>query len=282
MLRNRQIMNEQPNRISALTITRGEQQIEMARTNNQWRITRPSRWNADPAAVKTLLEALSSSIIESFVDSPNGTQTDLIQNSSWEIAFTADEKKHTLRISLSNPDNRQLLVQRDEERSFYLIGGELFDDLFTDPLFYRDRTVLQISPTEIKTITLETNEKEFKVETLNGQFTAADPSQKVNAGAVMELTSQLIALRTDRYVSFNPDSLAPYGLEHPAVRLSVALNKTNILGQVVLFGDTTEDGRYAMLQGRAIVLVLPSKTAEALTREITQSIEKQAEEIKQP
>jgi len=51
---------------------------------------------------------------------------------------------------------------------------------------------------------------------------------------------------------------------------------------VVLFGDTTEDGRYTMLQGQAIVFMLPNKTAEALTRELTQSIEKQAEEIKQP
>jgi len=98
----------------------------------------------------------------------------------------------------------------------------------------------------------------------------------------MELTSQLIALRTDRYVSFNPDSLAPYGLDNPSARLSVALNKTNILGQVILIGDATDDGRYAMLQGQAIIFVLPETIAEALTRELTQSIEKQAEEIKQP
>lgn len=282
LLRNRQIMDEQPNRVSSLTITRGEQQIEMTRTNNQWQITRPSRWDANPAAIKTLLEALSSSIIERFVDTPNATQTEQIKNTSWEIRFTTGEKTHTLRIGLSNENDRQLLVQRDEEPSFYLIGGELFDDSFTDPLFYRDRTVLEISPTEIKSITLEAGEKEFKVETQDGQFAAADHTQKVDAGAIMELTSQLIALKTDRYVSFNPDSLAPYGLDTPAARLSVALNKTNILGQVVLLGDTTTDGRYAMLQGQAIVFVLPEKTAEALTRELTQSIEKQNEEIKQP
>lgn len=282
LLRNRQIMGEQPNRISALTITRGEQQIEMMRTNNQWQISRPSRWNADPAAVRTLLESLSESVIESFVDAPDETQTELIKNSSWEVAFTAGENTHTLRFSRSTPDDRQLLVQRDEDPSLYLIGGELFDDSFTNPLFYRSRTVLEISPTEIKTITLETREKEFKVETRDGQFTAVDHAQKINAEAIMELTSQLIALRTDRYVSFNPDSLTPYGLENPTARLVVALNKTNILGQVVLIGDPAEDGRYAMLQGQSIVFVLPEKTAEALTRELTQSIEKKAEEIKQP
>jgi len=280
-LRNRQLADDPLDRISNFIITSGEDQTELLRTNDQWHVMRPARWEAEPASVRTVLEAIDGSVIIDFVDNPDALQIAQIDNAPWSIKFKTNEKQHTLRISRPLADG-SLMIQRDKETSFGIIGGELFDASFREALFYRTRTVLQIDPVQIKAVTLTAGEKEFRVEKANGQYAAADRTQKANPDEMFELTAELTGLRTERYVAFNPDSLTAYGLENPETRLSITLSGTNILGQVLLLGNAAGDGRYAMLQGQPIVFVLPESSAKALTQELTQPLEKQAEKIMQP
>ncbi len=280
-LRNRQIVDEQLNQITRVMITSGEEQIDLLRTNDVWQIMRPARWDAEASSVRTVLETLSGSIITEFVNNPNTAQTERIQNAPWTITYTANGKTHTLTIGRPEEDDR-ILVRRDDETSLYLADQTLFDSSFADPLFYRSRTVLKIDPVEIKTITLKTGEEEFRVEKLDGQFAAADRAQKADSDVLAKLTDELAALRTGRFIAFNPNSLVPYGLETPTARLTITLNSTNVLGQVVLLGGLAADGRFAMLQGQPVVFILPEETVNTLTQKLTQPIEKQAEEIEQP
>ncbi len=280
-LRNRKVMDEQLNRISSLTITAGERQIELVQTNNQWQVIRPARWDAEPASIRAILEAIGSSIIQEFVDNPSALQAEQIANAPWTITFGTDQEKHTLRIAQPLADGR-LMMQRDDEASFYITEGALLNTPFIEPLFYRNRTVLQIDPQQIQAITLQTGEEEFRVENLNGQYAAADRTQKPVANAVFTLIAELTGLRTEQYVAFNPDSLTAYGLDNPSTRLSITLTGTNMLGHVLLLGGSAEGGRFAMLQGQPVIFVLPETSADALTQELTQPVEKQTEEIKQP
>jgi hypothetical protein len=280
-LRNRQLASGGLAKISRLTVTSGENLTELIRTNGQWQVVRPARWEAEPAAVNRVLEAIAGSVIMEFVDTPDTNQTAQIINAPLMIRFGAEENLNGLRISDPLADGSRL-VQRNEEPSFGIIAGELFDTVFRDPLFYRTRTVLQIDPAEIKAVTLTAADGEFRVEKANGQYAATDRTQKADSTALFELTAELTGLRAERYVAFNPESLNAYGLGNPAARLSITLNSTNVLGQVLLLGDAAEDGRYAMLQGQPIVFVLPERSAKALTQELTQPLEKQTEETAQP
>jgi len=276
-----QVVDEQLSRISKLTITSGERQIELVQTNNQWQVVRPARWDAEPASIRAILEALSSSVILEFVDNPTNFQTEQIANAPWIISFSAEAKKHRLRIARPLADGR-LMMQRDDEASFYITDGELPNIPFNEPLFYRNRTVLQIDPQQIQAITLQTGEKQFRVENVNGQYTTADRTQKPVANAVFKLVGELTGLRTEQYIAFNPDSLTTYGLDSPSTRLNITLAGTNMLGQVLLLGDSAKGGRYAMLQGQPVIFVLPETSVDTLTQELTQPVEKQTEEIKQP
>ncbi len=280
-LRNRQLTDGQLSRIANLTLAAGEQQVELLQTNNQWQVMRPARWEAEPTSIRTVLEAIGGSIIQDFVDNPDARQIAQIDDAPWILMFGNGDDSHTLRISHPLADGR-LMIQRDNEASFYIIGGELLNASLCDPLFYRNRTILQIDPAQIKAVTLSAGEKTFRVGKLNGQYTATDRTQKTNPDVLFLLTAELTGLRTERYVAFNPDSLAAYGLESPTARLSVTLADTNTLGQVLLIGDLTDNGRYAMLQGQPIVFVLPESSAKALTQELTQPVENQAEKTNQP
>jgi len=280
-LRNRHILGVLPARISEIRLTHNELQVELAQTNSAWQITRPARWNAEPSQVQDLLQTLAQAVVLDFVDDPSAEESQLMENAPWTLTFSANGETHTLRISAVN-SNGFRLVQRDEETAFYTTTSDIMDNAFAAPLFFRSRTVLEIDPTQIAKITQQSDGEEMVAQSTGTSFAAADRSQQLDSRALFDLTSELISLRATRYIAFNPDSLESYGLVNPKFRVTVSLNGTNTLGRVVLLGDATDGGRFAMIQGQAIVFVLADETAQALTRKLTLPLEKQTEEIERP
>lgn len=282
LLRSRQVSALQPERIATIQITCGERQVELIRSNSQWQVVRPVRWNADPAQTGELLEALAGATVEQFVDEPSAAQTVLMKTAPWEAVLSADGKTNTLHISATGPDGLRL-VQYKDDPSFYATADGIVRDVFVDPLFYRSRTVLEVSPALIQKITVSSGGTEQCVQkTESGVFAPVQPDRQVSAKALTDLMWTLNDLHAGRYVDFNPVSLKPYGLDQPQTSLTVSLSDTNVVGRMVLLGSKTGDGRFAMIQGQNIVFVVSEETAQTLTRELTVPIEKEAEEIKQP
>lgn len=283
LLRSRQLLDLQPERITGIRLTCGEQQVELLRTNSQWQVVRPARWDADPVQTDELLKALGSASVEKFVDEPSALQIAQIKTAPWEAVLTAEGKTNTLRISTAGADGLRLAEYNDEP-SLYLTADGAIREAFAEPLFYRSRTVLELNPAQIQKITVQTTGRpEQSVQkTETGAFAAAQADLQVSPQALTDMMWALNDLRAERYVNYNPASLRPYGLDQPRTAVTVTLSDTNIIGRMVLLGSETEDGRFAMIQGQNIVFVIAEKTAQTLTCQLTVPIEKQAEEINQP
>ena len=281
-LRNRHILGVLPTRINDVQITHNERQIDLTQTNGQWKITRPALWNAEPSQVQEFLQTLAQADGLHFVDPPSAEQAQLMTNALWTLRFSTDEETHTLRISKTDPAGLRL-VQRDAEPFFYTAASDLIEEAFADPLFFRNRTVLELDPSQIIKITQQTGEDEFTAQNTDGSFTAADRTQKMDAQAFFNLTAELMSLHALQYIAFNPDSLESYGLADPAFRITIALNGTNTLGRVILLGAPSGDsGSFAMLQGDPVVFVLADETVQTLTHKLTLPLEKTTEEIERP
>ena len=278
-LRSRRLLADPPERISAISITSETQQVDLLRTNNEWQVIRPAHWNAEPKSIDTLLDHLANSMILEFIDTPDAATAEQAANPRWTIALTAGDRTRTLRMS---PSGNTLLLQRDNETSFSQTNPEAFDEHFADPLFYRNRTLLQVDPQQIKSIDLQTPGGTFRVEKNGDSFTSPNRDQSPDSSALTQLTAELIHLRSGRYAAFNPNSLAPFGLDAPQEQLTITLTGTNTIGQVILFGHSVPGGRYAMLRGQPLVFILPEKTATTLTRELTQSVENKPTETQEP
>jgi hypothetical protein len=279
LLRSRSLLEEQPERITAISISADAQWVDLVRTNNQWRITRPASWDADPKSVESLLDCLNSGTINEFIDSPDAELLEKTAKPRWVVQLTANNKTRTLKFT---PVEDRLIVQRDEETTRGVVDAYVFGAPLDNPLNYRTLTLLQINPKQIKSLVLQTTNGTFQVEQTEGEFISPDRTRTPNQDALTRLTTTLANLRSDRLVAFNPDSLEPYGLDHPETRLTLTLTGTNALGQVILFGNQTATGRYAMLRGQPLVFILPEKTAGILTQEPTQSVENQSTETDAP
>lgn len=268
-LRDVHLLGLQPESVTALKITQGEQHVELVRSNGTWNVTRPARWAADPARVNELLQSLLPAAVTAFVDDPDTNQTALISAAPWVIELNMGDVLHTLRISAE--ENGQRLAQQNQEPSFCVVSGEIVRDKFADPLFYRSRTVLELDPGQIDKITVRIGKTEQSVQkNREGSFLSTDPFRRTDSEVLTGLFQVLSRLTAERYAAFNPASLEPYGLTEPAAEISVGLAGTNAIGRILLIGNETADGRFAMLQGQNIVFVLSGQSAQTLTRELTQ------------
>jgi hypothetical protein len=282
LLRSRHVIDLSTERIAAIQITHAEQQIELSRSNTQWQVTRPVRWNADPAQIGLLLKALAGASVEKFIDEPSAEQIAQIKTAPWRIVLTAEGKTNTLQISEAGTNGLHM-VQYNSESAFYLTGGNIVSNVFVDPLFYRSRTVLEVNPMQIQKITAQNGSIEHSAQkTEDGSFSTGEPERQISSKGLTDIMWALNDLRASRYVDYNPVSLKPYGLDLPQTTVTVTLSDTNGIGRIVLLGGKAEDGRFAMIQGQNIVFVVSEETANTLTRELTVPIEKQAEAIQQP
>ncbi len=280
LLRSRQVLGVPTERISAVQLTCGEQQLDLLRTNDLWQIVRPVRWDADSKQVAELLKAFSGALIEDFIDAPSAAQIAQMNAAPWKAILTAGVKTNTLHLS-DLGTNSLRIIQYNEEVSFCTTVDGIVREAFVDPLFYRNRSVLEINPASIQKITRQNGGVEQSIQkTETGTFAATKPDRQVSAEALTDLMWALNDLQANRYVAFNPPSLTPYGLDPAQSILTITLSDTNAIGRMVLIGHKTDEGCFAMIQGQNIVFVVSEKTAQTITRELTVPFEKQTQEIK--
>jgi Domain of unknown function (DUF4340) len=281
LLRNRHVLGLLPEQITAAQLTFGEQQVGLLRTNSQWQVVRPVRWEAAGKPVGELLKALTGASVEEFIDAPSEAQIAGMNAAPWKVILTAEGKTNTLQIGAAGTNGLRM-VRLNDEPAFCTTAAGIIQETFADPVFYRSRTVLEVNPAQIQKITVQkTGETEQAVQkTETGSFAASQPARQVHAEALTSLMWALHDLRAARYVEFNPVSLTPYGLELPQTVITVTLSDTNSIGRMILLGNQAEDGRFAMVQGQNIVFVVSEEAAQTLTRELTVPLEKQAEETR--
>lgn len=278
-LRDRRVLGVPAERIDSLQINRDGNTIELSKTNQQWVVTRPAKWNAEPSHVAEVLNALTQATVQTFIDTPSSNQLAAAHSARWKLRITETGKTHTLNITEPGT-NTIRTVQHEEESAIYQPSTDMVRDAFADPLFYRNLTVLEIDPSQIKSISVQTGDTEVLVEkTDEGVFITPDSTLHIESNALTDLLSILYNLKAVQYSAFNPETLKPYGLDTPQTEITIALTGTDVIGRILRLGNKTEQGQFAMLQGQNIVFILPEETARKLTRKLTTAIEITPSEI---
>jgi hypothetical protein len=231
---------------------------------------RPTRWEADKEKVEQLLTRWTEASVEKFIDTPTEEQSSQIEASSWTLTLRTETEPFTLRFT--NPDTNGLrLACGTPNVPICNVSGDLISNKLTDPLHYRSPTVLEINPAQIEKITRQTGDVEQTIQkSENGSFNIASSEKILKTDALTDIMWELNNLKAKCYTAYNPQSLTPYGLDSPHTRLIVTLNETDTLGRVLLLGNETENGRFAMVQGRPVVFELPAETIHILLQDLIQ------------
>jgi len=200
-----------------------------------------------------------------------------LDNPRFSVTLTTGEDAATLLVGDVNDTTGNVYVMVEGDSGIYTVASDFTADFPTDPLdLVQLETLTEAALDDVTALTFDDPSgsvqltymedgvpgtggmRHWQVEQ-NGQTYSADDD------AVTELLRNLVSVQFTSCAAWNTNDLASFGLETPVYTMTIQYNQTTETGETdedgnaittetpvqytLLFGNTTEDGLYAMQQG---------------------------------
>ncbi|MFN4261014.1 MAG: DUF4340 domain-containing protein [Gemmataceae bacterium] len=281
--RGRRILDFKADDLAGLLIQRGEEQYQLRRNANDWRLTEPVSSAADARKVNDLAAELGRLEVVEFVhDQP--TPDDLAQ-------YGLDKPR--LSVSLSFSDDKQptrtLLLgkQRDNQTEYFakltdlpvvfVIPKDIHDDLDRGALAYLPLRQWQVAPQTITELRIEKRgEPAYRLSRVANDWRLTGPfeAHDLRVSTLADLLDDLEQLSCQRYVALRAKDLTEYGLDQPYLKLTLLSQakptpdaaEPTTAEQVLLIGNPAgaEGERFAKRGDNDAIFILGKSELSAL------------------
>jgi hypothetical protein len=241
-LRVRDLLSFKMDDVRKLIVTRDNGgTVELDLDGDKWKMVKPSRYPADDIQVRQALSTIINAKASDFVaDAPGSvTQYGLEKPHLTATAVLKDGTQESLLFGFkqNEPGKSGIFVRRGERAPVYAVPGYVMSALDKPWLDYRDRSVFTFDPSAVGSV---------KVKNSNGEFTLKrGPSGKwdvIVAGktsdgdipVVERMLSQLRNLKGSSIVADPMPSAQPFGLENPALEITLVGKDGKDLGTIKL------------------------------------------------
>lgn len=302
-LRDKNLFSIKPENVNYVCFQKGDHKLVLRKKADAgWVIMEPVQWKADDQVVLEVVENVTRLRAESFAD---GSQTNLAELGLGSPACTIQvldnyperageraqpekdtdtlaarkEKQNRLRIGTFPEGRKTAFVMFEDESCLFEVSAAAIGSLAanpTDPLVYRNRTMLALRPENVKSISIFKNGKEQTVaRDVSGKWIAIFPAtNQVNQEVVDDIIFAVSNMRALRIESHNPENLAAFGLDRSKVALTLGLSREEGIQKTLMMGFRSKtDGIYAMVQGLDVVFSLENALVDLLTRDLTKIVD---------
>ena len=268
-----------------------------------WMLVEPIPWKADDRVVDALLLKITRLAADGFV---NDLRTNAVEYGlsppAYTIQLAADApipatlpengrtenpiktsgasveagNKNRLMIAAIPADDKPVFAKFEDDTTIFLLASNALQSVvsrLTEPLVYRDRTMLAVKPEKVKRLSLLKEGREEQVGRDGaGAWKAFMPAtNQVRGDVVQDILCLTANLRASRIESDSSKTLAAYGLDKADIVLTLGLSEDTGIQKSILMGFRARtDGVYAMIQGEDVVFVLDNAQMERLTQALTQ------------
>lgn len=248
----KQVFNFKEAEISAFSLKRGQEEIQLTRQGAAWEIAKPLKAKADSATVDNLLKALAPLKMERDLG-PGDPKTFGLDPPTLVVSFTAKGEQHQLAMGSPAPGGRSVYARKDEVPNVLTITSMARDSLNQQLLNLRDKTLWAFEPGQVKSIKIRTDKTQVNLEKNDAgawRWTGK-PNFRLRPDRVAQLLRQLQEARISSFPPA-PKDLKTTGLA-PKAKTEVTL--TTPQGVETLFlGTGTGNELYARLgtQGQVV------------------------------
>ncbi|MFZ2060730.1 MAG: DUF4340 domain-containing protein [Candidatus Binatus sp.] len=241
-LRVRDLMTFKLDDVQKLIIARDNgQTVEIDRDGDNWKIVKPSASPADDTAVRMALGTLV-----------NARATDFVSDAPTNVAQYGLEKPHlTATVVLKNGEQQSMLfgfkqagegksgiyVRRGERAPVYAVAEYVMTSLDKSPLDFRNKTIVKVDPESVETVKVKTSDGEFTLKRVpvgNWDVVAGGKTTEADIPVVERLLNQFRDLKGESIVADPMPSAQPFGLDNPAVEITLIGKDGKQLGMVKL------------------------------------------------
>lgn len=263
----KQVFTYKEAEITALTLKRGEEEIQLTRQGAVWEMTKPVKAKTDPETVGFLVKTLADLKKERDLG-PGEDKTFGLGKAGLSISFTAKGKQHRLVLGETVPGGRGYYARRDDDPAVFMISAGAREDLNQQATGLRDKTLWAFDPAQVKSIKIRIDKALVDLEKTGGAWRWVGRGDfKVRSDRVEELLQQLKGARIIDFPAVPPKDLRAAGLA-PQAKTQVTL-VTPQGAESLFLGAGTESEVFARLGDQGQVVKVGKGLPEQLARRTT-------------
>jgi len=285
------VVNFDRSKIDGIVIKNGDQQIEIRRRENKWRLETPIKDQADGALVENLLSDLESwqkegTIPAKDIEADKSKLTEYgLDNPKLKLKLLGHGRPPEIWFGKDAALEGRMYVRLQNSKQTFLARQSIRKDIDKKPEEFRDRKLMDLTTAQVRRITLKTPAGEMDLEKIGDHWDILKPLRaRADDGKVGDLISQITSARIQQFVADDRGDLRPYGLAEPRGSITlfdqtekkdqkVEIGESNKVfgredkGQTLQIGGVPEkekDQIYVRFNPRGSVYTLPKRTEEIL------------------
>ena len=265
-----------PKKVIEFSLTKDSNSITLKRKNtHSWDLIHPVSAHGDAPEVEAFISEIEklkkTRVVE---DNPEDLSRYGLSSPSIQIHFKFEDKnEETLLLGNESPMGGNLYFKREGHPSVMMAPASR--SRFEKSVYsFRDKTLLSFSTGTIKRIQIirENNPLEFERKDDVWKISGAMGAQG-DKGAVMNFLQSIQFSKVREFIDENPDSLEPYGLHTPKLKLVLENEKDET--QTLSVGNPKADkGYFGKINGSSKVLLVDNKLFETLSQKSVAFLDK--------
>jgi hypothetical protein len=242
---------------------------------DEWQVTAPLTAPGDRDAVTGLLEKVRAAKIKEFVtDAPKSlAEYGLDRPTRLTLVLGEGASRSTRTLGFGKPvaEKKAVYAQREGDAAVLLVEEDLWKAVPTSAMALRDKTVFAYDRGKLERVELESPKGKVALAQQDGKWRITAPvALAADEGAVSQLLYKARDLRAREFVAESAARLAAYGLDKPAIRLTVWEKEAKEPRTLLLGPAREKDRAYAATQGpEARVAAIDASALDDLARGVT-------------
>lgn len=281
--RSKKIIEFREEAVKQFVLRGAKGDFALSKKGKDWFLDRPKYYRADQEEVKGLLSTIRGMSAQEFIEeSPAELKKYGLDKPRLKVAVFMGEEEGQREILFGNKrrEKNDVYVVSDYQGTVYAVAESVLQQLEKDLTALRDKEILslrgdqaaklQISTPKESLVLTKGEKEEWRLE--------APKKGKAKQAVVSDYLSLLSRLRAKGFADDDARDLKKYGLDSPALKISIADKEGKNLGTLLLAGKSGTD-YYAGREGSQTVCTIDEFSFNQFNKQSTDFLE---EEKKSP
>ena len=270
---SRNVVNFNQDKIDGIVIQNGDEQIDIRRHDNKWRLETPIKDQADTSLLSSLLLDLENwqkdaTISAKEIDSDKKKLNEFgLNKPKLRLKLLGQGAPPEILFGKDAALEGRMYVRFENSRETYIANQSIKKDIEKKADDFRDRKLTDLITAQVSRLVLKTAAGEMELQKKGDNWEIVKPLRaRGDSQKIGDLIAQVTTARIEQFVADDRGDLRPFGLAEP--RGSITLfGLDDKQGQTLQIGGVPQkqpDQVYVRFSPRAFVYTLPKKTEDIL------------------
>src|SRR5947199_5917819 len=269
------VVNFSRDKVNGIVIQNGDDQIDIRRRDDKWRLEIPIKDQADGSVVNNLLLDLENwqkdaAISAKEMEADKNKLADYgLANPKLCLKLIGPYTPPAIFFGKDAALEGKMYVRFGNSKETFLANQSVKKAIDKKPEDFRDRKLTDLIMAQVVRVVLKTSAGEMELRKKGDHWEIAKPLHtRADDQKVSDLIAQVTTARIQQFVADDRGDLHPYGLAEPRGSLTL-FAQDDKQGQTLQVGSISEkekDQVYARFSPRGFVYTLPKKIDETLNK----------------